>query len=105
MYTPNKAQDFLKRLGLQIRMARKRRMWTIANLAQKMEVSSPTVISLEMGKPTVSVGVLITALWTLGLEKEITSLCEFNDTEGQKLMDSRLPLKIHSNKKSLDNDF
>lgn len=105
MYTPNKAKDYLKKLGLQIRKARKRRMWTIADLAKKMEVSAPTVMSLEMGKPTVSVGVLATALWTLGLEKELQNLSSFNDPIGQRLMDTRLPKKVRTSKKDLDNDF
>jgi transcriptional regulator with XRE-family HTH domain len=105
MYTPSKAKEALAQLGEQIRMARKRRQWTIAELAKKIGVSSPTLIALEKGEPTVSVGVLVSALWTLGLETELRNLANPNDIEGIKLMNSRLPKKIRTSKRTLDNDF
>lgn len=105
MYTPNKAKVALRNLGSQIRLARKRRMWTIAELAAKMGVSAPTVIALEKGEQTVSLGVLVSALWTLGLEKELVMLSQPSDAEGVKLMDSRLPDKIKISKRNLNNDF
>ncbi len=105
MYTPNKAKEALKELGGHIRMARKRRLWTIAELSQKVGVSSPTIISLEKGESTVSVGVLVSALWTLGLEAELRALTTLNDVEGIKLMNMRLPEKVRTKKKALDNDF
>lgn len=105
MYTPSKAKEALAQLGEQIRMARKRRQWTIAELAKKIGVSSPTLIALEKGEPTVSVGVLVSTLWTLGLETELRNLTNPNDIEGIKLMNSRLPKKIRISKTTLDNDF
>lgn len=105
MYTPNKAKEILRQLGGQIRLARKRRLWTIAELSKKMGVSSPTVIALEKGEPTVSVGVLVSALWTLGLESELCLIANPNDVEGINLMDKRLPKKVRIRKRTLDNDF
>ncbi|HPI40713.1 MAG TPA: helix-turn-helix domain-containing protein [Pseudobdellovibrionaceae bacterium] len=105
MYTPHKAKEVLKQLGEQIRLARKRRVWTIAELAKKIGVSAPTVIALEKGKPTVSIGVLVAVLWTLGLESELQSFANPNDVEGIKLMNTRLPKKIRTSKRTLDNDF
>ena len=105
MYTPTKAKEVLAQLGEQIRMARKRRQWTIAELAKKIEVSSPTIIALEKGEPTVSVGVLVSTLWALGLETELRNLANPNDIEGIKLMNARLPKKIRTSKRTLDNDF
>ncbi|MFN7454893.1 MAG: helix-turn-helix domain-containing protein [Pseudobdellovibrionaceae bacterium] len=105
MYTPSKAKEALAQLGEQIRMARKRRQWTIAELAKKIGVSSPTLIALEKGAPTVSVGVLVSTLWTLGLETELRNLANPNDIEGIKLMNTRLPKKIRTSKRTLDNDF
>lgn len=105
MYTPSKAKEALTQLGDQIRMARKRRQWTIAELAKKIGVSSPTLIALEKGEPTVSVGVLVSTLWTLGLETELCNLANPNDIEGIKLMNTRLPKKIRTSKRNLDNDF
>lgn len=105
MYIPSKAKEALVQLGEQIRMARKRRQWTIAELARKIGVSSPTIIALEKGEPTVSVGLLASALWTLGLDTELRNLANPNDIEGIKLMNSRLPKKIRTSKRVLDNDF
>lgn len=105
MYMPNKAKEYLKQLGEQIRLARKRRLWTIAELSKKMSVSAPTIIALEKGEPSVSVGVVISALWTLGLETELHHFVNPNDLEGIKLMNARLPKKVRTKKLSLDNDF
>lgn len=105
MYTPSKAKEALKQLGEQIRIARKRRQWTIAELAKKIDVSSPTIIALEKGVPTVSIGVLVSILWTLGLETELRNLANPSDTDGIKLMNSRLPKRIRTSKRNLDNDF
>ena len=105
MYTPNKAKAALKNLGANIRVARKRRQLTIADLAKKMDVSSPTVMALEKGSPTVSLSVLVSALWTLGLEKELILLSHPTDEEGIKLMTARLPKKVKVSKRNLNNDF
>lgn len=105
MYIPSRAKEALKILGSNIRIARKRRQWTIADLAEKMGVSSPTVMALEKGEPTVSLAVLVSALWTLGLEKELTMLSQPNDEEGIKLMTARLPQKVKISKRNLNNDF
>lgn len=105
MYIPNKAKDALKELGGQIRLARKRRNWTIAVLAKKIGVSSPTIIALEKGESTVSLGVLVSALWVLGLDSELHALTTPTDVEGVKLMNIRLPKKVRTRKRTLDNDF
>jgi transcriptional regulator with XRE-family HTH domain len=105
LYIPNKAKEAIKGLGSNIRIARKRRQWTIADLAQKMNVSSPTVMALEKGEPTVSLAVLLSALWTLGLEKELVQLSQPSDEEGIRLMTARLPKKIKVSKRKLNNDF
>ena len=105
MYTPNKAKEALQELGGQIRLARKRRQWTVALLSQKMGVSAPTLLALEKGEPTVSVGVLVSALWILGLETELKKLASPDDVEGIKLMNARLPKKVRTNKRTFDNDF
>lgn len=105
MYVPNKAKTALQELGAQIKMARKRRLWTINELASKIDVSAPTVIALEKGEATVSVGVLVSALWTLGLERELTTISQPVDTEGMKMMNARLPKKVRVSRKNLNNDF
>jgi len=104
MYLPSSAEEALKTLGNEIRLARKRRRWTIADLASKMGVSAPTVIAIEKGHSTVSMGVVFSALWILGLEKELSVLSQPEDRVGKELTDSRLPQKIR-HPRDLDNDF
>lgn len=105
MYLPSSAEQALKTLGEQIRMARKRRQWTISELASKMGVSAPTVISVEHGQPTVSMGILFSAMWILGLEKELSLLAHPEDKLGIELVNRRLPKKIRHATRKLDNDF
>lgn len=105
MHTPNKAKVVLKDLGANLKMARKRRQWTIADLAKKIDVSSPTIIALEKGEVTVSIGVLVSALWMLGMEKELVLLSQPSDEFGIMLMNARLPERVKTRKKGLNNDF
>ncbi|MBX3039195.1 MAG: helix-turn-helix domain-containing protein [Bdellovibrionaceae bacterium] len=105
MYLPSRAKITLRQLGMQIRLARKRRLWTIAELAGKIQVSAPTLMSLEKGEPTVSLGVLIATLWVLGMESELEALAHPEDSEGVKLMSSRLPQKVKARRRKIDNDF
>ena len=104
MYLPSSARLCLQRLGESIRIARKRRVWTIADLASKMNVSSPTLIALEKGKATVSLGVLFSALWILGLDQELQNLATPYDSKGIDIANSRLPQRVRPSRK-LDNDF
>ncbi len=67
--------------------------------------SASTVKALEKGGITFSLAVLASALWTLGLEKELVTLTQPNDEEGIKLMTARLPKKVKISKRNLNNDF
>ncbi len=104
MYLPSSAQTSLQKLGESIRIARKRRAWTIADLASKMDVSAPTVMALEKGHSTVSLGVLCSALWMLGLDQELQKLASPQDLKGIDIANSRLPKRVRPTRK-LDNDF
>ncbi len=105
MYLPSSAQMALTALGAEIRLARKRRKWTIAELATKMGVSSPTVIALEKGQSTVSMGIVFSALWILGLEKELSLLSHPEDKVGFELLNRRLPKKVRHSTRKIDNEF
>ncbi len=104
-FLPSSAKQAIGSLGQSLKLARKRRAWTIAELAQKMGVSAPTVIALEKGELSVGIGVLFSALWMLGLEQELKGLSIFQDYAGQELLSARLPQRVRSSKKRLNNDF
>jgi transcriptional regulator with XRE-family HTH domain len=105
MYLPHSAKHALTKLGQQVRLARKRRHWTIAELAGKMEVSAPTIMALEKGQPTVGIGILFSALWVLGLDKALVELSALRDETGEQMLNERLPKKIRHKKQGLNNDF
>jgi transcriptional regulator with XRE-family HTH domain len=99
---PNQALLQLKELGKNVFIARKRRKITKRDLAERMFVSIPTLNRLENGDPSVGIGIVASALWCLGLYKQISKLADPDTDEIGKTMDLRR-LKKTLNK--LDNDF
>jgi hypothetical protein len=67
-----------------------------------MFVSIPTLNRLEKGDPSVGVGVLLAALWCLGLHRQISQIADPDADVIGKQLELR-KLKRASNK--LDNDF
>ncbi len=74
-------------LGDRIRVARKRRRLSATEMAERMDVSRPTLASLEEGDLSVGLGVLVRALGVLGLEDDLASLAA-NDELGRRLADA-----------------
>jgi transcriptional regulator with XRE-family HTH domain len=73
----------LRLLGEYIKIARKRRNLSVRAFADRMMVSPPTVISLEKGRPTVSLGVFLQALTALSVERNFSDfLAPENDKVG-----------------------
>ena len=57
----------LHMLASQIRIARKKRQWSEANLAERLGVCRSTVRRIEGGSPTVSVGAVLEAATLVGV--------------------------------------
>ena len=64
---PAPARDALGVLGGQIRFARHQRGWTVAELAERIGVSAPTVIAIESGAPGTAIGTVLTAATLVGV--------------------------------------
>lgn len=64
---PAEVEETARRLGANIRLARKRRRVSEEAFASQMLVTRPTLQRLERGDATVSAGAVYTALWALGL--------------------------------------
>jgi len=62
---PPAAESALRKLGADLATARKRRSESLKDWATRLQVSIPTLMRLERGDPTVSMGVWATALWML----------------------------------------
>jgi transcriptional regulator with XRE-family HTH domain len=104
VYLQSSAEDTLKKLGELLRMARRRQNLTIAQVAEKMSVSRPTVMSLERGNPNTSAGLYFSALWILNMSHIMYKFTNLEDSFGHMLQDHRLPKKIR-HKKPNNNNF
>jgi len=71
---PPSTQSALEKLGADLAVARLRRKESLKVWAGRMGVSIPTLQRLEAGDPTVSVGILATALWLLRRDHELAQL-------------------------------
>lgn len=66
----------LQTLGEHCAVARLRRQESQKQWASRLGVSVPTLIRLEKGDPTVSMGVYATALWLIGLAGGLAELAD-----------------------------
>lgn len=85
----------LRKLGQDIRDARRRRRIPIAILAERASISRWTVNRIEKGDPAVSVGNYAMALFALGLIDRIADLADaMHDKVGRALEEEHLPERI-----------
>jgi transcriptional regulator with XRE-family HTH domain len=89
---PTPSIKAIEALARDISTARKRRRIPQRLLANRMMVSLDTVQRLERGDPGVSLGVVATALWALGLVDRLGTLASpDHDTVGKSEELKRLP--------------
>ncbi len=94
-----KTQRILDQLGENIRLARLRRSLSAGLIAQRADISRPTLTAIEQGSPTVSIGSYLLVLQALGLEKEFLLIAK-DDELGRKLQDAKLMVKKRAPKRS-----
>ena len=103
---PFQARQAISELGARIRIARKRRSLTMADMASRMFVSRKTLSRLENGDPGVSLAVFASALWVLGLEKDLLEVAvPERDTVGIFRERQRLPKRVRASAGREDLDF
>ncbi|MYF12334.1 MAG: helix-turn-helix domain-containing protein [Gammaproteobacteria bacterium] len=99
-------KEALRLLSMQIKMARKERRMTEAELAERIGVARSTVQLIEKGAPTVAVGLVFEAARVVGVGlfvPEATSLTPLVERARDRLM--LLPKSIRRRKAVADNDF
>ncbi len=64
----------LRELGENLAIARKRRKEPLKAWAQRIGISEPTLMRMEKGDPSVSMGVYATALWLMGRAPALSEL-------------------------------
>lgn len=87
----------LKKLGNDIKDARRRRRIPMAIAAERASISKPTLIKIERGDPGVSVGSYATILLVLGMVDSLADLAApKNDAVGLQLEEENLPQRIRT---------
>jgi len=91
-------QRILKEVGENIKLARLRRKLSIEQVAERANISKPTLTSIEKGVSTVSIGAYLQVLTIIGLEYDFLLLAK-DDELGRKLQDLNLVTKKRAPKK------
>jgi len=84
-----KTKRILSALGENIKLARLRRKLSAEQVAERANISRPTLSAIEKGSPTVSIGSYLLVLQVLGLEKDFLLLAK-DDALGRKLQDAAI---------------
>lgn len=85
----------LRKLGQDIRDARRRRRIPTATMAQRASISRTTLGKVEKGDPGVQLGIYATILFVLGLTDRIGDLADVrHDDTGLELEEEHLPQRI-----------
>ena len=85
----------LRKLGSDIKDARRRRRLPMSIVKQRASISEPTLIRIERGDPKVAVGSYATVLFVLGMADRLADLVDpKNDPVGRQLEEENLPKRI-----------
>ena len=95
---PRRAAQNLQIVGEQIRLARLRRDLSIAQIAERAMCTELTVMRVEKGTPTVSMGIYLRVLFALGLDESILYLAK-DDEMGRTLQDLDLKHRVRASRK------
>jgi len=102
---PGKVVAAARRLGFNIRTARKRRRLRQADLARRAGITVQTLRRVESGSLGTGIGAYLAALWAMGLESDIGALASPDtDVEGKTLEAARRGKRVRPEKR-LDHDF
>ena len=97
---PIPATRALRKLGADLRDARRRRRIPTRVMAERASISRTTLSKAEKGEPGVSAGTLATLLFILGLEDRLASVADVrDDIVGRDLTDELLPQRIRVRKR------
>lgn len=96
------AQKTLSALGENIKLARLRRKFSSEQVAERANISRPTLVSIEKGSPNVTIGAYVKVLSVLGLENDIREVAK-DDELGRRLQDAKLVVRERA-PKILKND-
>lgn len=93
-----KLEKILIATGENIKLARLRRRLSAQQIAERANISRPTLWAIEKGSSTVAFGAYAQVLFVLGLEKDLLKLGS-DDLLGRKLQDADILVKKRAPKR------
>jgi transcriptional regulator with XRE-family HTH domain len=97
---PLPATRSLHKLSADIRDARRRRRIPMALMAQRAGIGRMTLVRIERGDPTVSMGAYARVLFVLGLTGRLDELADArHDATGLAIEEEHLPKRIRTTRK------
>ncbi len=101
LMAPIPVRRALRKLGQDIRDARRRRRIPTAVMAERASISRTTLNKVEKGDPGVSLGNYANVLFVLGMAERLGDLADVKtDTVGLELEEERLPQRIRRPRQS-----
>ena len=91
-------KKILTGLGENIKLARLRRKLSSEQVAERANISRPTLLAIEKGSPTTGIGSYLLVLQELGLEKDFYLIAK-DDEMGRKLQDARISTRERAPKR------
>ncbi len=96
-----KTRQILVEMGGNIKLARLRRKLSAEQVAERANISRPTLVAIEKGSPTVSIGSYLLVMQVLGLEKDFLLLAK-DDELGRKIQDAQISTNERAPKRKKD---
>ncbi len=94
-----KTKKIISEMGENIKLARLRRKLSSEQVAERANISRPTLTAIEKGSPSVSIGSYLLVLQVLGLEKDFLHLAK-DDELGRKLQDAKISTRERAPKRT-----
>jgi hypothetical protein len=97
---PIPVRHALRKLGHDIRDARRRRRIPVTIAAQRASISRTTLVKIEKGDPGVAIGIYATVLFVMGMVERLADLADpKDDAVGLQLEEDHLPQRIRGARK------
>ena len=97
---PIPVRHALRKLGRDMRDARRRRRIPVAIVAQRASISRTTLVKIEKGDPGVAMGIYATVLFVMGMADRIADIADpKDDVVGLQLEEEHLPQRIRGARK------
>ena len=94
---PSPVRRALRKLGHDMRDARRRRRIPTEVLADRASVSKATLVKIEKGDPSVALGLYATVLFALNIVDTLANVADVkNDAVGLQLEEENLPQRIRT---------